>query len=320
MNKIILLLTTAALTWAAVLSAEPPRVPYTIVATTGMVADIARQVAGDRANVVGLLGEGVDPHLYKPTRNDVANILRADMIFYSGLMLEGRMTDSFVRASRRNPHVYAVTEQIDEAFLLEPPGFDGHWDPHVWMDVNAWSKAVGVITEALASYDPAHADAYRQNASAYLAQLAELDAYTKRVIGSIPEDQRVLITAHDAFNYFSRAYGIEVRGIQGISTDSEAGLDDINRLVDFLVDRRIQAIFVESSVSDKNVRALIEGARSRGHTVRIGGELFSDAMGAPGAYEGTYVGMIDHNATTIARALGGEAPERGLHGKLSPHE
>ncbi|MBX3414461.1 MAG: zinc ABC transporter substrate-binding protein [Pirellulales bacterium] len=290
---------------------------YSIVTTCGMVTDIVRNVAGDRAQVVGIMGEGVDPHLYKPTRGDVKKLMDADVVFYSGLMLEGRMGDTFAKVARSGKPVFAVTEGIDETYLREPPEFAGHWDPHVWMDVAAWSKAVEYIAEMLAQYDPAHADEYRQRAAAYQAELKQLDDYTRQVIASVPAAQRYLITAHDAFGYFSRAYDIPVRSVQGISTESEAGVDDINELVDFLVGNQVPAIFVESSVSQKSVEAVREGARSKGHDVKIGGQLYSDAMGPAGSYEGTYLGMIDHNATTIARALGGEAPERGLHGKLA---
>jgi manganese/zinc/iron transport system substrate-binding protein len=241
------------------------------------------------------------------------------VIFYSGLMLEGRMADLFVKIARTNEHVYAVTQEIDDSYLLEPPQFEGHTDPHVWMDVQGWAQCVEVVAEALSQYDPEGSDHYRANAGAYLGQLNQLDQYVKQVIGSIPEKQRVLITAHDAFNYFGRAYSLEVKGIQGISTESEAGLQDINNLVDFIVENNIKAVFSETSVSDKNVMALIEGAGARGMELVIGGSLFSDAMGAAGTYEGTYIGMIDHNATTVARALGGQAPPKGLHGKLSGH-
>jgi manganese/zinc/iron transport system substrate-binding protein len=292
---------------------RPDASPYRVVATTGMVADLVRQVAGDKADVVQLIGDGVDPHLYTPTRNDVAHLHRAHLVFYSGLLLEGRMTDMLVRLARTRP-VFAVTEAIDEGALLATEG--GHPDPHVWMEVRLWSQGLDAVAESLAGFDPQNAELYRANAAAHRARLAELDDYARRVLGSIPADRRVMITAHDAFGYLGRAYGLEVLGIQGISTESEAGLQDINRLVDLLVARRVPAIFVESSVSDKNVRALIEGAAARGHKVRIGGELFSDAMGPSGTYEGTYVGMIDHNVTTIARALGGEAPERGMQGRL----
>ncbi|MBK8915872.1 MAG: zinc ABC transporter substrate-binding protein [Phycisphaerales bacterium] len=288
-----------------------------VVTTVGMVTDIVRVVAGEHAEVVGIIGEGVDPHLYRASRNDVAKLQDADVIFYSGLLLEGRMSDTLVRMARGGRKVFAVTEGIDAKRLIEPEGADGHPDPHVWMDVSLWSRAVETVAEALSSCDEANAAAYRANASRYRGELAELDSYVKKVIASIPTRQRVLVTAHDAFGYFGRAYGIEVRGIQGISTESEAGVADINRLVAFLVERDISAVFVESSVAEKNVRALVEGAAARGRTVRIGGTLLSDAMGASGTYEGTYIGMIDHNATLIARALGGEAPERGWRGKLA---
>ena len=302
-----------------VAEAAPKKLPpnYTIVTTCGMVTDIVREVAGDKAKVQGLMGEGVDPHLYKPTRDDVAKLLQADVVFYSGLMLEGRMTDTFLKVARKGTPVFAVTELLDEKFLLEPAEFAGHTDPHVWMDVKGWMDAVKVVARSLGEADADNAAYYTQNAERYVAQLVKLNDYAKQVLSSIPKERRVLITAHDAFNYFGRAYGIEVRGIQGISTESEAGVADINKLVDFLVAHKIPAIFVESSVSDKNIKALVEGSKSRGHAVKIGGQLFSDAMGKPGTYEGTYIGMIDHNVTTITRALGGQAPELGLNSKLA---
>jgi manganese/zinc/iron transport system substrate-binding protein len=286
--------------------------PMNIIATTGMVADITRQVAGEHAIVHSLMGEGVDPHLYMPTAADAKAIVSADMVFYSGLMLEGRMTDTFFKAARLGKLVFPVTELIDKKYLLEPPEFQGHWDPHVWMDVSAWSKAVKAIAKALCEQDPDHCEEYRANAKRYQSKLEDLHQYAITSIASIPEDQRVLITAHDAFNYFGRAYGIEVVGIQGLSTESEAGIEDVNRLVNMLVDKGISAVFVESSVSDRNVNALIEGAAAKGHTVRIGGRLFSDAMGQTGSYKGTYIGMLDHNITTITAALGGEVPEDGF--------
>ena len=212
--------------------------------------------------------------------------------------------------------VRAVTELVDESYLLEPPEFAGHHDPHLWMDVGGWIEAVRAVALALGAYDPPNRAYYDANASRYLLELQRLHAYARTAIQSIPEARRVLVTAHDAFNYFGRAYGIDVLGIQGISTESEAGLEDIRRLIDTIVSRDVQAVFVESSVSDKNVRALVEGAQARGRAIQIGGQLYSDAMGLEGTYEGTYIGMIDHNVTTITRALGGQAPERGLHGKL----
>jgi manganese/zinc/iron transport system substrate-binding protein len=295
---------------------SPASYPYKVTTTVGMVTDIVREVAGDKAAVTGIIGEGVDPHLFKATRNDVSALMNADVVFYSGLMLEGKMADMLLKVARSGKKVFQVTELIDEKYLLEPEEMQGHFDPHVWMDAASWGKAVAAVAKALSEFDPKHASYYQSNAERYSKQVEQLDAYARKVIASIPEKQRVLITAHDAFNYFGRAYGIRVEGIQGISTESEAGLERINKLVDDIVKNNIRAVFVETSVSDKNIKALVEGAASRGHKIAIGGTLFSDAMGKPGTYEGTYIGMIDHNATTIARALGGDAPEKGMLGKL----
>lgn len=288
-----------------------------VVASTGMVADLVRAVAGDRAEVSALMGEGVDPHLYKPTRSDTARLLRADAVFVNGLLLEGKMTDAFARLRDSGKTVVAVGETLPEDRLLSPPDFQGAHDPHVWMDAALWARTLPAVRNAMARLDPEGADTYARNAEAYGKQLQDLDAYARRVLGSIPANARVLVTAHDAFNYLGRAYGIEVRGIQGISTESEAGLKAIEGLVSLLADRRVPAVFPETSVSDRNVHALVEGAAAQGHTVTLGGALFSDAMGAPGTYEGTYIGMIDHNVTTIARALGGQAPASGFQGKLT---
>ncbi|MFI4873338.1 MAG: metal ABC transporter solute-binding protein, Zn/Mn family [Phycisphaerales bacterium JB061] len=290
---------------------------YRIVATTGMVEDIVRNVAGDRAEVVGLMGPGVDPHLYKPTRSDIKELRAADVVFYNGLLLEGKMADALISAATSGKKVYAVTELLSEDSLLEPEEFDGLYDPHVWMDPDAWSQAVGVVRDKLAEFDPAGKDEYEQNAASYTSKLDALSSYAEHVLESVPEGRRVLVTAHDAFNYFGKRFGYEVVGIQGISTESEAGVRDIEKLVDLLVENEIGAVFVESTVSERNISALIAGAKARGHTVVIGGELFSDAMGNAGTYEGTYIGMIDHNVTTIARALGGEAPKLGMTGELS---
>lgn len=295
----------------------PTGYPYSVVATVGMITDIVREVAGDKASVEGIIGEGIDPHLYKANSSDVKALQSAEVIFYNGLMLEGKMADVLVRVARSGKPVLAVTETILEQGDYVISDGEQHYDPHVWMDVRGWMKAVEVVAAGLAEFDPTNAEHYQANASAYLTRLEKLDAYARDCFATIPESQRVLITAHDAFGYLARAYGLEVRGIQGLSTESEAGVRDIETLIDLLVERRIPAVFVETSVSDKNVRALVEGTRSRGHRVTIGGELFSDAMGPTNSYEGSYIGMLDHNITTITRALGGEAPERGMQGKLS---
>ncbi len=302
--------------------------PLRIVATTGMVADLVREIAGERAEVRQLMGAGVDPHMYKPTRGDVAQLTAADAVFYNGLLLEGKMTETFERLRAGGKPVVAITSAISARSLLKEQAEgetsgdgdagEAETDPHVWMDPALWATAVGPVRDALVALDPASKAAFESRASAYAAKLKELDGYAERVLNGVPERSRVLVTAHDAFGYFGRRYGYQVEGIQGISTESEAGVKDIQRLVDLLVERKITSVFVESSVSDRNVSALIAGARAKGHSVSIGGTLFSDAMGQQGTYEGTYVGMIDHNVTTIARSLGGEAaaPAGGMQGKL----
>lgn len=294
--------------------------PLKVVATIGMIGDVVRNVGGERLEVTTLMGEGVDPHLYKTTRTDIARMLQADIVFYNGLLLEGKMTDALVRVAGAGRRVHAVTELLPEAYLLEPPEFEGAYDPHVWMDPTAWLRTVEVVRDKLAEADPAGAAAYRVAAEAYAGELRRLDAYAEEILEGVPEERRVLVTAHDAFNYFGRRYGFRVEGIQGLSTDSEAGLRRIEELVDLLVDLEIPAVFIESTIPVQTVQALVAGAAARGHDVAIGGTLFSDAMGAPGSYEGTYVGMIDHNVTVIARALGGSTPERGLNGQLAMRE
>lgn len=290
---------------------------YTITATIGMIGDVVAEVAGDRAEVKTLLNSGVDPHLYKPTRSDVITLQQSDVVFYHGLNLEGKMEDVFKRIQKRGKAVFGVGNLLlsEKTYALEKE--EHYFDPHIWMDVRAWQKVTAIIAECLIEYDPEGAAIYRANANAYQAELEKLHQYAKESFASIPRSQAVLITAHDAFQYLGRAYGIQVKGVQGISTESETGLHDLEKKISFVVQNQIPAIFVESSVSDKNIRALIEGAAAQGHRLKIGGELFSDAMGAVGTYAGTYIGMIDHNVTTIVEALGGTVPANGLNGKLT---
>ena len=287
--------------------------PY-IVTTTAQIADLARHVAGDTAHVESLMGEGTDPHLYRPTRADRVKLQQADIVFYNGLHLEGKMVELLEQLAAEKP-VIAVSDSLKESTILKTAS--AAHDPHIWMDVSNWIAALDLVKKTLSTHYPALAETFRGNETAFTKELQTLDNYARETIQTIPASRRALVTAHDAFGYLGAAYGLEVFGIQGISTDSEAGLHHIETLVDLLVERNIPAVFIESSVSERNIKALIEGAASRGHSVKIGGELFSDAMGTPGTYEGTYIGMIDHNVTTIAHALGGEAPERGMQGKLS---
>ncbi len=274
----------------------------TAVCTTGIVADAVSRVGGDQVSVVSLMGPGVDPHLYKASQGDIARLGTADIIFYNGLNLEGKMSEVLRKMSRSRP-VVPVADAVPADQLREPPEFKGHPDPHVWFDVSLWSHAVRAVARALGEHDPAHAGIYERRAQAYLAELAELHDWCRLQVAALPESRRVLVTAHDAFGYFGRAYGLEVLGLQGISTVAEYGLNDVGRLVDTITRRRVRAVFVESSVPRRSIEAVLQGCRARGHPVALGGQLFSDALGEPGTPEGTYVGMVRHNVNTIVGAL-----------------
>ncbi|HMO12843.1 MAG TPA: zinc ABC transporter substrate-binding protein [Pirellulaceae bacterium] len=287
-----------------------------IVATVGMVADIVREVGGERVHVIQLIGSSIDPHLYRATRDDVQEIMRADIVFYSGLRLEGRMGDTLAKLMDRKK-IVGVTEALDHSLLLTVDESRKQFDPHVWMNVSLWSKCVDVIVKTLSEVDATGAESFAQNGKRYQEQLTQLHEYGLRCLQSIPVKQRLLITSHDAFGYMQQAYGLEVQGIQGISTESEASLKRVNQLVDLLLKRQIPAVFVETSVSHKGVDALVEGVRAKGGLIEVYGKLFSDAMGPKGTYEGTYIGMLDHNFTNITRALGGDAPATGFQGKLT---
>jgi manganese/zinc/iron transport system substrate-binding protein len=271
--------------------------------TVGMIADTVRNVGGERVEVAALMGPGVDPHLYKASQGDIARLSQADIILYNGLNLEGKMGDIFVKMASGGKPTIAVTEGIDPSKLREPPEFLGHYDPHVWFDVSMWAQTIPPVVDALSKLDPNSSSLFESNGRAYRQKLDELHRYCKTRLATIPRPQRVLVTAHDAFGYFGRAYDVEVVGLQGISTSSEYGLKDVQRLVEIIARRKIPAVFVESSVPKRSIEAVIAGCKARGHNVRIGGTLFSDAMGAPGTPEGTYPGMVRHNVDTIVAAL-----------------
>jgi manganese/zinc/iron transport system substrate-binding protein len=311
-----------ALLAAGLLSLPAPalaqaRRPPLALCTVGMVGDMVRNLGGAAFRTETLIGEGVDPHLFRPTRNDIQRILAADLLFANGHRLEGRMGDVLERARGAGKPVLLVAEALPRDRLRANPDYPDAADPHVWMDPTLWAEAAGPTAEALSRFAPAAAQDIAAALVAWRARLARLDAYARTALGAIPAQQRMLVTAHDAFAYFGARYGIEVASIQGLSTEAEANLARIEALVATLVARRVPAVFAESSVPDRAVRALIEGAGARGQRVAMGGNLFSDAMGRPGTYEGTYEGMIDHNVTTIARALGGTVPPRGLNGRLA---
>lgn len=267
-----------------------------------MIKDAVQNITGGHAEVIALMGPGVDPHLYKPTHGDLEKLSNADLVFYNGLHLEGKMGDVLEKLSFSKP-VVPVSSDIPDSLLREVPGFQGAHDPHIWFDVSLWSHAVQTVSNVLQAEDSLHAEAYRNNTTAYLHQLDSLHDAVKVHLQEIPKEQRVLITAHDAFGYFGDAYHVEVRGLQGISTLSEFGLKDVTNLVTFIIERKIKAVFVETSVSDRSVKAVVEGCNQRGWNVTIGGSLYSDAMGAEGTPEGTYVGMVNANVNTIVEAL-----------------
>jgi manganese/zinc/iron transport system substrate-binding protein len=274
-----------------------------VTTTTTMVADLVRSVGGDRVTIDTLMGPGVDPHLYKAAASDVTKLQRADVLLYSGLLLEGKMQDIFTNLARSKRRVHAVTESIPADRLLAPPQFEGHHDPHVWFDVTLWKLCIDTVVKALTEADPAGKDYYAKRADEKRARLDELHAWALQKAAELPPERRILVTSHDAYNYFGRAYGFQVVGLQGISTVSEAGLADVAKLSDFIKQKGIKAVFVESSVPHNTIERI-----SNDTGAKIGGELFSDAMGTAGQMEngydlGTYEGMIKHNLTTIVEAL-----------------
>jgi manganese/zinc/iron transport system substrate-binding protein len=278
-----------------------------VTTTVGMIADVVRNVGGDRVEVTALMGPGIDPHLYSPGASDIETLSEADIVFYVGLELEGRMTDTLDQLPSLDIPTIAVGNAISEDDLLTPEEYEGSPDPHVWFSVPLWMSTVEIVRDELSDYSPDDAETFESNAAAYLEELEALDAYVREQTETVPENARVLITAHDAFGYFGEEYGYEVYGIQGLSTASEAGAGDIQDLTDLIVEREIPAIFVESSVPPATIEAVQEAARAQDWDVAIGGLLYSDAMGDDGTPEGTYIGSFTHNIDTIVAALTGEA-------------
>ncbi|NBC15893.1 MAG: zinc ABC transporter solute-binding protein [Bacteroidetes bacterium] len=275
-----------------------------VVATTNIIGDLVRQVAGDRVHLTTLMGPGVDPHLFKASEGDVRRMAEADLILYNGLHLEGKMTEVFAQMQQRQIATAALAEDaLPDSVLIPSADYASNYDPHVWFDVGLWSQVARHVGEVLARADTAHADTYRTNARAYAQRLDSLDQYVRAQMQRVPVDQRVLITSHDAFSYLGRAYAIEVRGLQGISTTSEAGAADVQALARFVADRQIPALFVETSVSPRGIQAVQEAVRAQGFQVRVGGTLYGDALGDRGTPEGTYVGAVRHNIDTIVSGL-----------------
>jgi manganese/zinc/iron transport system substrate-binding protein len=273
-----------------------------IVSTTGMIHDIVLNIGSGNVEAKALMGPGVDPHLYKASEGDVQTLYTADVIFYNGLHLEAKLGDIFEKMAGK-AKVIAVSRGIPKSQLRTPPEFKGFHDPHIWFDVALWKLASIEVENTLAEADPKHANDYHQRGTVYRAQLDALETEIRAAVATLPLDRRVLVTAHDAFGYFGRAYGLEVIGLQGISTQSEAGTQDVQRLATLISKRKIPAIFIESAIPIRTIRAVQDAVVAQGWPVKIGGELFSDAMGTSGTPEGTYIGMVRHNVTTIVSAL-----------------
>lgn len=273
-----------------------------VVTTTGMIADLVRNIGGDQVTVTALMGPGIDPHMFKASQGDIARLANAKIVFYNGLDLEGKITKILQKMSRNWPTI-AITDGVEKSRLLPSAEIEGHYDPHIWFDVSLWMQAAQFVQHKLAEIDSIHAPVYQANGQAYLEQLEQLHQWTLEQIQQIAPDRRLLITAHDAFGYFGHAYGIRVMGLQGISTVAEYGVNDVTRMVDLIIAEKIPAIFVESSIPLRSIEAIVAGCRARGHAVKIGGTLYSDAMGTPGSDADTFIKMVQHNVRTIVQAL-----------------
>jgi manganese/zinc/iron transport system substrate-binding protein len=274
-----------------------------IVSTTTMITDLVKNIGGDYVNLEGLMGSGVDPHLYKASEGDVTKLVNADVIFYNGLHLEGKLVDVFEKMGSQTKTPIALAEEIDKSTLIGSDYFASNYDPHVWFNIEFFKEFANKVTTILSEKDPKNAVNYIKNEKQYLAKLDTLQTNIKATIATISKEKRILVTAHDAFNYFGKNYGFEVVGLQGLSTTTEAGVQDVQKLAAFIIEKKVKAIFVESSVPKRTIEALQAAVKSKGHEVSIGGTLYSDALGNAGTIEGTYIGMFEYNVNTIVNAL-----------------
>lgn len=274
-----------------------------VVTTTTMITDLLQNIGGDAINVVGLMGSGVDPHLYKASEGDVAKLVNADIVFYGGLHLEGKLVSVFEKMEKTNKRTVAVSDALDEKELIGSEYFASNYDPHIWFNVAFWKQITTYVAEELKKADAKNAAIYEKNSNIYIEKLNTLDETIKATINQLPEEKRILVTAHDAFNYFGKSYGFQVVGLQGLSTATEAGVQDVQELSKFIIEKQVKSIFVESSVPKRTIEALQASVQSTGYNVTIGGTLFSDALGDKGTAEGTYIGMFTYNVTTIVTAL-----------------
>lgn len=273
-----------------------------IVTTTTMITDLVKNIGKDSVRVQGLMGSGVDPHLYKASEGDVSKLTGADVVFYSGLHLEGKLVDVFEKMGR-NTNTIALAEVLDKNTLIGSEYFASSYDPHIWFNIDYWRQITKYLTEELSKLDPENATFFKKNETAYLKKLDALEKEIKEAIKTLPKEKRILVTAHDAFNYFGKEYGFEVVGLQGLSTATEAGVQDVQKLAQLIIEKEVKAIFIETSVPRRTIEALQQAVKSEGFDVKIGGTLYSDALGSAGTDEGTYLGMFKYNVNTIVKAL-----------------
>ncbi|MBE7653575.1 metal ABC transporter solute-binding protein, Zn/Mn family [Tenacibaculum finnmarkense] len=302
MKKVMLLL-LVLITVSCKTSEKKTNGKLNVVTTTTMVTDLVKNIGGDKIDINGLMGAGVDPHLYKASEGDVAKLFNADVIIYSGLHLEGKLVEVFEKMEHQNKKTIEISDVIAKDNLIGSALFASNYDPHIWFDITNWTKMMVYVADKLAEIDVKNADFYKNNAKIYLEKLQVLNKEVAQKINELSEEKRILVTAHDAFNYFGRQHKFNVVGLQGLSTATEAGVQDVQKLAKFIIDNKVKAIFVESSVPKRTIEALQEAVKSKGHEVVIGGTLYSDALGSAGTIEGTYIGMYKANVNTIVNAL-----------------
>lgn len=303
MKKYVILIALLAIVACKNKSGNDANGKLKIVTTTTMITDMVQNIGGDAVEIQGLMGSGVDPHLYKASEGDVSKLFNADLVIYGGLHLEGKLVEIFEKMESRGKKTVAVADAIDPSELIGSEFFASNYDPHIWFNIGFWKKITLYTTEKLKEQDPEHTDLFDKNSAAYIKKLEALEKEIKQIIETLPPEKRILVTAHDAFNYFGNAYGFEVVGLQGISTATEAGVQDVQELSSFIIEKNIKAIFVESSVPRRTIEALQSSVNAKGHDVAIGGSLYSDALGNKGTVEGTYIGMFLFNVNTIVNAL-----------------
>lgn len=274
-----------------------------IVTTTTMLTDLVKTIGGDNIEVQGLMGAGVDPHLYKASEGDVQKLFQADIVVYNGLHLEGKLGEVFEQMQQQNKTILVAADALNESELITSSNFASNYDPHIWFSIDNWIKVAQYVGDKLVELDSKNADSYKKNTETYIAELTQLKKDITDKTNELPKDKRILVTAHDAFNYFGKEHDFEVVGLQGLSTATEAGVKDVQRMADFIIENKVNAIFVESSIPKRTIEALQASVKSKNHDVKIGGTLYSDALGTTGTPEAKYIGMYKYNVNTIVNAL-----------------